>query len=73
MQSVEIPEKVQIEIKGNTIETKGSLGTNVRSFNDALIKVTKEQNKVVINPVGTKKLAKKAMMAEVSFAKHIKN
>jgi large subunit ribosomal protein L6 len=73
MMEIEVPANVQIEIKGNEITTKGSAGTNSRKFNDALLKLAKQGNKIVIDSVKHKQLAKKASMAEVSIAKHIKN
>ncbi len=73
MISIEVPNGVQVEIKGSEISTKGSLGTNTRRFNDALLKVTREGSKIVIKPVEHKQLAKKAGMAAISFAKQMKN
>ena len=70
---IEIPSQVQIEVKGDVISTKGSLGSNTRRFNDALLKVAKDGNKLAITPITDKKLAKKAMMAERSLAKEMAN
>jgi large subunit ribosomal protein L6 len=73
MLTIEIPANVQMEIKENEITTKGSLGSNSRKFNDALLKVTKDGNKVTITGVTHKVLAHKANMATISFAKELKN
>lgn len=70
---VETPAGVQVEIKGNEIVVKGSLGSNTRKFNDALLKLTKDGNKVNIEPAGKDALAKKSMMAERAFAKELNN
>ncbi len=73
MITVEVPSGVQIELKGNEITTKGTLGSNTRNFNDALLIVSKEGNKINIKGVAHKQLVKKASMAEISFAKQLKN
>jgi large subunit ribosomal protein L6 len=70
---IEIPTGVTIEIKGTEIETKGSLGSNKRHFNDALLKVHKNSNKIIIEPVTDKNLAKKAMKVQNSFKKELEN
>jgi large subunit ribosomal protein L6 len=72
---IELPiiDGASIEIKGDEIETKGSLGTNKRKFNDALLKISKKDNKIVIEPIKYKTLAKKAMKAENSIRKEIEN
>lgn len=68
-----IPEGITVEIKGNVIETKGELGSNVRTFNDALLDVQKKENKVIINAVKDKTLAKKAAQASQSLKREIGN
>lgn len=73
MIDIEVPNGVQVEIKGSEVTTKGSQGSNTRNFNDALLKVSKEGSKVSISGVAHKQLAKKAMMAERSFAKQLRN
>jgi large subunit ribosomal protein L6 len=74
MESIELPANTQAEIKGKEVTIKGSLGSNSRRFNDALLKVTKESNKINIESVAhTLALSKKARMAEISFAKEIRN
>ena len=73
MISVEVPSAVQVEIKGDEVTSKGSLGSNSRKFNDALLLLSKEGNKITIKPTENKVLAKKAMMAEKAFAKQLKN
>jgi large subunit ribosomal protein L6 len=73
MAEIEVPEGVQIGVNGNVVTTKGQLGENARRFNDALISVVKEGSKISIKPTEFKKLRKKGMMAENSFAKEIMN
>lgn len=73
MISIEAPGAVQIEIKGDEVIAKGTLGSNSRKFNDALLEVSKEGGKVVIKARESKVLAKKAAMAEKSFAKELQN
>ncbi len=73
MIEIEIPSGVQVEIKGNEVSTKGSDGSNTRRFNDALLKLSKQGSKVVIESVAHKQLMKKAGMAEISIAKQIRN
>ncbi len=73
MLTIEIPAGVTVEIKGNEISTKGSLGSNSRKFNDALLKITKDGNKITIKGIENKVLAHKAGMAVISMAKEINN
>jgi len=70
---LDIPEGVTIEIKGNEIETKGSLGTNKRIFNDSLIKVHKKDNKIVVEHLKMPGLERKANTAVNSFRKELEN
>ncbi len=42
MIELKIKEGVTVEIRGNEVETKGSLGSNKRRFNDALLKLSKK-------------------------------
>lgn len=73
MLELEIPNGIAIEIRGNEIETKGGLGSNKRRFNDALLKISKSGNKIVIEPVGDKGLAKKAAKTERTIKKELSN
>lgn len=73
MQELEIPSGVSVEIKGNAIETKGSLGTNKRQFNDALLKISKSDKMIKIEPVSEKGLVKKAVKTEKTFQKELSN
>jgi large subunit ribosomal protein L6 len=73
MIELRIKEGVTIDIKGDEVETKGSLGANKRTFNDALIKVTKKGDKIEIDSVKDKVLAKKAAKVEVTFKKELEN
>lgn len=73
MIEVEVPSAVQIDINGSDVTVKGSLGSNTRRFNDALLSLSKSGNKIIIATTANKVLAKKAAMAERSFAKEINN
>lgn len=73
MMEIEVPKGVTVEIKGNHIEVKGSLGMNKREFNDSLLKVHKKDEKIIIETVKEKGLAKKADKAEGSFKKELEN
>ena len=68
-----IKDGVTVEIRGDEVETKGSLGSNKRKFNDALLKLSKKGDSVVIESITDKVLAKKAAKAEVSFKKELEN
>ncbi|MCL5433758.1 MAG: 50S ribosomal protein L6 [Candidatus Marsarchaeota archaeon] len=74
MISLDIPDKVDIEIKDCNVIIKGSLGINTRNFNDALIEVKKDNKKLIIQAKKDNKiLLKKGKMAENSFAKELTN
>lgn len=73
MITVDVPNGVTVEISGNVITTKGSLGSNTRTFNDALISVAKDGGKVKLTPIAQKELAKKGMMVEKALAKELQN
>jgi large subunit ribosomal protein L6 len=73
MIELKIKEGVTVEINGNEVETKGSLGSNKRKFNDALLKLTKKGDSITIDSIKDKVLAKKAAKAEVSFKKELEN
>ncbi|HVC58649.1 MAG TPA: 50S ribosomal protein L6 [Candidatus Acidoferrales bacterium] len=73
MIEIEVPKDVNVDISGNAITIKGPLGTNTRMLNDTLLTISKKDGKLVIEQVAKGKLFKKAAMAEVSFAKVLKN
>ncbi len=70
---VQVPEGVNVEIRGNVIETRGSLGTNSRAFNDALLDVQKKEGSIIISTVKDKTLARKAAKAAQSFKAELSN
>ena len=70
---VEVPKEVHVEVKGVQVLTKGSLGTNSRNFNDALLSVTSEGSRLVITPSTSRALKKKASMAARALAKELGN
>jgi large subunit ribosomal protein L6 len=73
MIEVEIPQGTQVEIKGTEIHTKGALGSNTRGFNDALLIVAKDGNKIKIDHTKEKKQVKMATVAEISLSKQLQN
>ena len=70
---VEVPEGITVEIKGNEIDIKGSLGSNRRIFNDALLEVKKSDRKLLITPVRDRGLEKKSRTSQISMKKEIEN
>jgi len=70
---VEIPEGITVEVKGNEIDIKGSLGSNRRIFNDSLLEVKKSDKKLHITLVKDRGLEKKSKTAQVSIKKEIEN
>jgi large subunit ribosomal protein L6 len=73
MYKIEIPQGVTAEVKGPEITVKGSLGSNIRKFNDALLTVKREQNEIVVAPVKDKKLAGKSNNAARAMTTQIRN
>ncbi|MGI0134647.1 MAG: 50S ribosomal protein L6 [Candidatus Micrarchaeaceae archaeon] len=73
MIQIDVPSGVTVDIKDNTVTVKGSAGTNTRRMNDALLTAKKEGDRITIDTVKEKALAKKAMKAEISVAKLLKN
>jgi ribosomal protein L6P/L9E len=47
MIEIEIPQGITVEVNGTEIETKGSLGTNKRTFNDALYSMSRKHDKII--------------------------
>ena len=43
---VEIPNDVKVEVRGNEVIVEGSLGSNIRKFNDALLSVSIKGNEL---------------------------
>jgi large subunit ribosomal protein L6 len=72
MESIELPDGISADISGNEIAIKGSLGTNRRRFNDALLTVSKSGNSINVEATKEKAIMKKAMNAEKSLASEIK-
>ncbi|MGC8648811.1 MAG: 50S ribosomal protein L6 [Candidatus Micrarchaeia archaeon] len=74
MKSLEIPENVKVDIKDNEIIVNGKLGTNIRKFNNSLVNITKEENKLIIKSIeNNSKLKKKGIMVENAIAKELNN
>lgn len=70
---MEIPEGITVNIQGTSIETKGSLGSNKRAFNDSLIKVSKKENRLIIEITKVSGLLKKAAKTQISFKRELEN
>ena len=70
---IKIPEGKEVSIDGDRITVKGSLGTNGRKFNDALVGITKEGDTITISAVNEKKLRKKAANTANAIRKEIEN
>jgi large subunit ribosomal protein L6 len=73
MREIQLPEGVRAEVRGPTIAVSGRLGTNTRTFNDALVTAKAEQGRVILDHVKDKKLAGKAMNAENALSKELQN
>ena len=71
--TLNIPEKINVEIKDGIISVKGALGSNTRKFNANLLGIKKASNTVVIEPAMEKHLHKKASNAAKAIAKEINN
>lgn len=69
---VEIPNDVKVEVRGNEVIVEGSLGSNIRKFNDALLSVSIKGNELTVSHSENKKISKKAENAEGSFASEIR-
>ena len=68
--TVEIPDGVQVEVKGKVVTVKGPLGTLTRDFSHAPVEIRLDGNKVVVEAYWPKK-RERAMIGTV--ASHIKN
>ncbi len=69
-QEIEIPEKVDVDIKENEISIKGPEGELKRKFNLNNLVFEKKENKIII---GNEKATKKEKKLINTFASHIKN
>jgi len=68
--TVEIPDDVQVEVKGKVVTVKGPLGTLTRNFSHAPVEIRLDGNKVIVEAYWPKK-RERAMIGTV--ASHIKN
>lgn len=73
MIQIDIPEGVKVEVHDGIVETTGPLGSNKRMINGKFLTVAKNEKGIVVDSIKSKKLAKKAMMAERAFAKELRN
>jgi large subunit ribosomal protein L6 len=71
--TLNIPDKVTVDINGNRISIKGALGTNTRKFNANLLSIKKASNTIVIEPATEEHLHRKASNAAKAVAKEIRN
>lgn len=69
-QEVEIPEGVEVSIKGNVVNVKGPEGENSREFKIGKMDLKMKDNKVIIS---YKKATKKEKKEMNTLAAHIKN
>ena len=69
-QEIEIPEGVEVNIKGNEVIVKGKEGENRRMFRIGKIKLEKKDNKIIIGYKNATKNEKKIIN---TTAAHIKN
>ncbi|HUC38978.1 MAG TPA: 50S ribosomal protein L6 [Candidatus Acidoferrum sp.] len=73
MIELKIPEGISVNVSGDVVSVKGSLGENKRRFNSSLLTVNVSSGKITIASTETKALAKKAGISEKSFAKELSN
>ena len=69
-EEIEIPEGVEANIEGSTLNVKGPEGENKRTFNTNNLSFEKKDNKIVI---GNKKSTKKEKKMIYTIAAHVKN
>jgi large subunit ribosomal protein L6 len=67
---IEIPNDVEVEIKGNTVKVKGPKGENSRKFKEGNLEIGKKEDQIVI---GCKKATKKEKKMMNTISSHIKN
>jgi len=70
---VEIPEGVTVTASNGTVEVKGKLGSNKRSYDPTLLRVSVQGNKLDIEAIATGKRRKVASNSVVAFAKELSN
>ena len=70
---IKVPEGVKIEQKANRLDIKGKLGSNMLAYNDSLLNVKLEGDTIKVEPVESKKLAKKSANLVNTVAKEIRN
>ena len=73
MREIPLPEGIKAEIKGSTIAISGKLGTNTRTFNDALVNIKTGGGKITLDHVKDKQLVLKGQNAENALSKEILN
>ncbi|MGC8537563.1 MAG: 50S ribosomal protein L6 [Candidatus Micrarchaeia archaeon] len=70
---IKIPEGVKVEQKANRLDIKGKLGNNMLTYNDSLLNVRLEGGTVKVEPVESKKLARKSANLVNTVVKEINN
>ncbi|MCL5092067.1 MAG: 50S ribosomal protein L6 [Candidatus Marsarchaeota archaeon] len=73
MVDIDIPKGINVEITQDRISVSGSLGKNERAFNNAILNVKKEGERISIGTNASKRLQKKATSAAIALAKEIRN
>ena len=70
---IKVPEGVKVEQKANRLDIKGKLGSNTLTYNDSLLNVRLEGDTIKVEPVESKKLARKSANLVNTVAKEIHN
>ncbi len=73
MITLKIPDGITVNVDGDVISVKGSLGENRRRFNGSLLNVSSGQGEITIKATESKGLKKKAEVSVQSLAKEISN
>ena len=71
--TIPVPSGVNVAIEGDRVSISGSLGTNKRKFNAALVEVAKEGDSITVTAIGRKKLAKRSRNVSNAARKEIEN
>jgi large subunit ribosomal protein L6 len=73
MIEIQLNEGIKAESSAGALTISGKLGANKRKFNSSLLSIKVEGQKILLDHVKAKKLAKKAANAEIAFSKEISN
>ncbi|EQD66368.1 50S ribosomal protein L6P [mine drainage metagenome] len=70
---IKVLDGVKIEQKANRLGIQGKLGSNAFTYNDALVNVKVEGDTIKVEPIDSKKLARKSSNLVNTIAKEITN